>query len=188
VPAHAEVEQRYRLMFERHWRPVRVYALRRTGDLAAADEVAAEVFLVAWRRIGEVPPDNELPWLLGVARRVLSNARRSDARRDRLLARLRSTWTDQTVDATALVVERSDLAEQVRAALGRLSSDDAEVLQLAVWEQLTHAQIAIVLDVSVNAVAIRLHRARRRLAQELSKASPPVGNRQFDSEANESEM
>jgi RNA polymerase sigma-70 factor, ECF subfamily len=169
VAGHAEVEQRYRLLFERYWRRVRAYALRRCLDVSAADDAVAETFLVAWRRIGEVPVDNELAWLLGVARRVLSNTRRGDARRDKLLARLRQSATRDTVDMAELAVDASATAAEVRAAVGRLRAGDAEVLQLAAWEELSHAQIAVVLETTPNAVGIRLHRARQRLAEELGK-------------------
>ena len=167
---HDAVEQRFRLLFERQWRRVRAYTLRRTSNPAAADDVVAEVFLIAWRRVGDVPEDNELAWLLGVARRVLSNAHRGDARRDRLLARLHEA-TPRAVpqDDMAGVIEADEAAANIGEALRRLRPADAEILQLAAWEQLGHAQIAIVLECSVNAVAIRLHRARQKLAEELAK-------------------
>jgi len=176
VAGHAQVEQRYRLLFERNWRRVRAYALRRTRDVSAADDAVAETFLVAWRRLGDIPADNELAWLLGVTRRVLSNARRGDARRDKLLARLHEVAVTDITDVADLAADASDTATELRAALGRLRVEDAEILQLAAWEQLAHAEIAVVLDISPNAVAIRLHRARHRLADELAKGSPPTGD------------
>ena len=173
----AEVEQHYRLLFGRHPRQVPAYAIRRCRDVSAADDAVAETFLVAWRRIGDVPADNELAWLLGTARRVLSNTRRGDARRDKLLARLRdSLVVEDVVDIADLAVDAGDTAQTVRQALSRLRPDDVEIIQLSAWEQLSHAQIAVVLDVTPNAVAIRLHRARQRLADELAKGSDADGN------------
>ena len=64
----------------------------------------------------------------------------------------------------------------VLSAVGRLGPGDAELLQLLAWEQLSHAQAAVVLGCSVNAVAIRLHRARHRLADELAKGHLPAGH------------
>lgn len=154
---------------------MRAYALRRSTDLAAADDVVADVFLVAWRRIGDIPHDNELAWLLGVARRVLSNTHRGDARRERLLARLHSVTPDIELDEVETVTDHDEEVALVRSALARLGEKDTEILQLAAWEQLSHAQIAVVLDCSVNAVAIRVHRARQRLAEALAKESQPVG-------------
>ena len=81
--------QRFEEMFTEHYAAVRGYALRRTSADAAQDAVA-ETFLVAWRRLDDVPPD-ALPWLFGVARRVLANQRRSAARSEALEERLGST-------------------------------------------------------------------------------------------------
>lgn len=68
-----------------------------------------------------------------------------------------------------MAASQDDAAERVQMVLARLRPADAELLQLATWEQLSHTEIAAVLDCSVNAVAIRLHRARQRLGEELAK-------------------
>ena len=62
-------------MFDEHHPRVLRYALRRCTSAEAAEDAAAEVFLVAWRRVDEVPPDS-LPWLFATARRVIANQRR----------------------------------------------------------------------------------------------------------------
>ena len=63
--------ERFAQAFEEHFRAVSAYALRRTTP-AEAEDAVAETFLVAWRRLDELPDDAK-PWLLGVARRVLAN-------------------------------------------------------------------------------------------------------------------
>jgi RNA polymerase sigma factor (sigma-70 family) len=177
VAASKEVERQFRLLFDCYYRRVLAYALRRESNRTAAEDVVAETFLVAWRRIGDVPAgDDALPWLLGVARRVLANARRTDARRDRLLARLRQEPMVEVTEAVDAAPLASDARAQILGALSRLRPGDAELLQLAVWEQLSHAQIALVLECSVNAVGIRLHRARKAFAAELVKPMPPSGH------------
>jgi len=82
------MDRRARLerLFAEHALAVRAYARRRI-DIERADDTLSEVFVIAWRRIGEIPAD-QLPWLLTCARRVLSNQRRSAARADRLAERL----------------------------------------------------------------------------------------------------
>jgi RNA polymerase sigma factor (sigma-70 family) len=177
VAASREVERQFRLLFDCYYRRVLAYALRREPNRPAAEDVVAETFLVAWRRIGDVPgAEDALPWLLGVARRVLANARRTDARRDRLLARLRQGPGVEVIEAVDAAPLASETRAQIIGALARLRPGDAEVLQLAVWEQLSHAQIALVLECSVNAVGIRLHRARKAFAEELVKTMPPSGH------------
>ena len=171
-----EHERRFRALFDASYRPVLAYSLRRAENRAIAEDVVAETFLIAWRRIEEVPTgDVTLPWLLGVARRVLANARRGDVRRDRLIGRLRQ----HRVEVATEVEERASANETeaaVIAALGRIRAADAEILRLVAWEGLSHAQIAIVLDCTVNAVAIRVHRARASLRAEVEKGRSDSGH------------
>ncbi len=147
-------------LYERHAEAVRSYALRRSTP-EMADEVTAQVFLVAWRRRSAVPED-ALPWLLGVARRVLADQRRAAARRNRLGERLQSTAVEEPAEVTT---QDRGLA----AALGRLSAGDREVLLLRYWEELEPEQIARAMGCSRTAAAVRLHRARRRLAGALNQ-------------------
>lgn len=139
------------------------YALRRAPPGEAEDAVA-ETFLVAWRRRENVPdPPEDRLWLYGVARRVLANASRSRRRLDRLRARLAS---EPQAEAGEPVPE----AEAVRAALARLPAGHAEALRLAAWEGLSQREIAAVLGISENAVALRTSRGRRRLRELLDRS------------------
>ena len=141
--------------------PVLGYALRRTGNGDDAADVLAETFLVAWRRLDDVPAgDRARPWLYGVARRVLANHHRGERRRTALGERLRAELTSVTDHAV------TDL-DAVAVAFRGLSGDDRELLSLVGWEGLDAGQIAIALGCSRNAVRIRLHRARRRFARAL---------------------
>jgi RNA polymerase sigma-70 factor (ECF subfamily) len=141
------------------------YALRRS-DRETALEVVSETFLVAWRRFDDVPED-ALPWLIGVARRVMANRWRSDARRSTLGEELRTSLSRAS---------DGDPAEEVTAraavldALGRLTPAEREALTLHAWEGLDGRQAAEALGCTRTAYALRLHRARRRLAKELELA------------------
>ena len=76
---------RFDRLFEAHFRDVLAYAVRRVDEPADGADVAAETFLVAWRRLGDVPAGEEARlWLFGAARRVLANQRRGVRRRDAL--------------------------------------------------------------------------------------------------------
>jgi RNA polymerase sigma-70 factor, ECF subfamily len=163
VPRQAD-EERFKRLFDDAYRPLLAYALRRTESRADAEEVVAETMLVAWRRRDQMPRGEEtIPWLYGVARRVLANQRRSRARRRRL-ERLLQPLTRRSTD----IEERVEV-DSVIAAMQRLSAADQEVLRLAAWEDLSHAEIGITLGCSENAAGLRLHRARRRLREELLK-------------------
>jgi RNA polymerase sigma-70 factor (ECF subfamily) len=153
-----------RVFAERH-RDVYAYCLRRTNPDDALD-AAAEVFLTAWRRMEDMPDgDSVLPWLYGVARRVLSHQRRGQRRLRRLRLRAGTLGNLGPESPEAIVVRREEFA-LVLKALSRLRATDQEVLRLAAWDDLDHATIAGLLGCSVNAVDQRLHRARRRLAYQ----------------------
>ncbi len=157
----ADVQTRFRQFYERHYSAVLGYGLRRT-DTSAAEDIAAETFLVAWRRFDEVPGD-ALPWLLTVARNLLANHRRSVVRRDATISRLRTEPDAAVRDAADQIAARDDVLE----AFQRLSETDREALALIAWDGLSGDRAARVLGCSVGAFWVRIHRARRRLAREL---------------------
>lgn len=151
--------------YEQHAGAIAAYALRRANAADAAD-VVADTFLVAWRRHDEIPDEpNTLPWLYGVARRVLANQRRSRDRRTRLHDRLRTEFTE--FDARSDRVEDTEDFRRVAIALSSLSDDDAELLRLTAWEGLSPTELAVTMRVEPGAVRQRLRRARQRLRQHL---------------------
>jgi RNA polymerase sigma-70 factor, ECF subfamily len=151
-------EERFRLLYEEHVEAVRRYALRR--EPALADDVVSETFLVAWRRLDDVPA-TALPWLIGVARNVRLNLRRGARRQAAVAGRLAS---EAPADAS---VAAPGEARAIQAALATLPERDREILLLAVWDDLDRSQIAESLGCSKANVSVRLHRARRRFAAAL---------------------
>lgn len=156
---------RFDALFIEHQRPVLAYAMRRTQTLADAEDVAAETFTIAWRKVEAIPVEEPLPWLYAVARRVVANRRRGNGRRERLAALLR------VEDVATPILAGEDRDGPAFAALASLSPADQELLRLVAWEELGNQQIAAVLGISPNAVAIRLHRARSRFADALARES-----------------
>ncbi|WP_262849232.1 RNA polymerase sigma factor [Mumia quercus] len=167
-------EERFRALYSAHFDALLAYAVRRTRHPDDAADLVAETFLVAWRRLDELPTGDESRlWLYVVARHVRSNAERSGRRRERLGERLRQQLTDAFVpDPAVRVTEHA----AVRAALQRLGPDDRELLMLSAWEGLEPREIAHVLEISPTAVRTRLSRARRRLRDALGDASPAPGH------------
>lgn len=166
---------RFSELFRARYEAVLRYASRRTDPETALD-VVAETFLIAWRRHEEVPadPGQALPWLYGVARRVLANAERSRRRADRVAARLSQERSIGHVpDSARGVAERSRLGR----ALATLTATDQEALRLVGWEELDLAEAAQAMRCSRAAMAVRLHRARRRLEQALRTADSENGER-----------
>ena len=156
---------RFDEMFAAYQRHVLAYAMRRTHVPADAEDVAAETFVIAWRKFDAVPAAEPLPWLYAVARRVLANYRRGNGRRERLAALLR------VEDVVTPIRAGDDHDGPVFLALASLASADQELLRLVAWEELGNQQIAAVLGITPNAVAIRLHRARARFADALARES-----------------
>ncbi|WP_235547568.1 MULTISPECIES: RNA polymerase sigma factor [unclassified Nocardioides] len=148
--------------------PLRRFLARRT-DAATAEDVLAETLLVCWRRVEDLP-DEPLPWAYAVARNCLRNAQRSAHRQERVAARLAAQPTVEPTDPGA--PDDTVLDD----ALARLRPDDAELLRLWAWEQLTPAEIATVLDITANAASIRLHRAREKLRDQLRKIETAAGH------------
>jgi RNA polymerase sigma-70 factor (ECF subfamily) len=155
-------------LFDRYHRQVYAFCRRRCDAQTAADGLA-ETFLVAWRRIDEVPDgDAALGWLYGVARRVLANEFRRTRRSLQLVTRLRADGSapDPTPE---VVVVRQERDRVMLAALAQLRPQDQEVLRLAWWEELPHTEIAYILGCSHNAATLRVHRAARRVAKEYQR-------------------
>lgn len=153
----ARTEAWFTDLYAKHHPHVVRYALRRLGDLDTAADLAQEVFVVAWRRRAEVP-DRGLPWLYGVARRLLANHWRARRAAPPLVHDLAPPPDDGASDRLA----------DVRAALGTLSEGDQEILRLVGWEELTVAEAAVALGCRATTAAVRLHRARRRLVAALA--------------------
>jgi len=151
------------------------YAIRRTDDRAAAEEAVSETFLIAWRRLDAVPAD-ALPWLLGVARKVLANQRRAARRRapDGPLVPLEAVADPVPGAAVADVVADR---EAFAAAFASLSASDREALALVNWDGLSPREAATVLDCTPATFYLRLHRARRRLLKELEARGHSFGER-----------
>ena len=161
----ADDRDRFEQIYRENFRTVLRFALGRI-DPERAKDVAAETFLVAWRRIDDVPAEPR-PWLLGVARRVIAGQFRSESRQDALAARLEAEGSGAAdIDLASLLGDRGE----VLAAFAALRERDREVLRLVTWDGLSAAEAADVLAVTKLAFAVRLHRARRRLREELERA------------------
>jgi len=152
------VEARFAGVFG-HLGLITAYARRRGAH--DADEIAAEVMAIAWRRLADVPCDDPRPWLIATARNLL------------LADRRRRGLPFQDIDGLELAAPEEmpvpglDLDSELEVALASLSSQDREALLLVAWEDMTPAAAAASLGISAATFRVRLHRARRRLVYEL---------------------
>jgi len=144
------------------------YVRRRCGG-AEADDVLAQVFTVAWRRLDHIPsPPQDRLWMFGVARKTLADAERSARRRWRLGLRL-ATEAVASGHAYPGPDHHDPAAERVLAALATLRPADREALQLVLWDALSHAEAAAILGCSANAFEIRYRRARAAVRNQLAR-------------------
>lgn len=159
-----EVDRRgaFEELFNAHYWAVRAYVLRRAPG-ASAEDVIAETFLVAWRRLDALGED-PLPWLFGVARRVIANQLRAERRRSALTSRLREVIGGQPSHWEP----PPEMSEELAAAVIRLSPQEREALLLVAWEGLEPARAARAAGCSSAAFRARLHRARRHVAAVLA--------------------
>jgi RNA polymerase sigma factor (sigma-70 family) len=158
--------QRFSALFDEHYRGVLAYAARRT-DPETAKEVASETFLVAWRRLQDVP-GHPLPWLLVVARNTLANRHRSEYRR--IATESEAAWLSRVRRDDVPLADGVSERLATLAGLAALSANDRETLLLVAWDGLTPREAAQVAGCSTATFHVRLHRARGRLTALLEAA------------------
>lgn len=171
--ADREAERRFERIYGAYQRRVYAYFRRRT-DPSAAQEGAAETFLIAWRRLDKVPDgDAALAWLYATSARVLANQNRASRRFARLLGRAAGLGGADPPGPDTILIQR-EADQEVLEALDRLSNGDRELLRLAVWEEVPREQLAEMYHCSPHALSQRIHRATGRLARHL----PASGHKQ----------
>lgn len=159
VERHADRVERFRVLYDAAYPKVMAYVMRRARSQDDVHDVVSEVFVTVWRRLDGIPDDPaRMPWVYGVARRALANHYRSRTRKAALQARLEAEPATRPGDF-----------DVVHEALDALRPDDRELLRLAAWEDLDNDQIAVVVGVTPGVAAVRLHRARKRLARALAE-------------------
>ncbi len=157
----ATTDAAFERAYTQHLPAVSGYLYRRV-ERRFVEDLAADVFAIAWRRRATVTVGEELPWLYRIAANVVSNHRRRVATGVSLIAALRPA--DSAPSAEDIVVADTSLA----AAWRQLRAPEREIIALALVEELPASQIAVALKISANAASIRLHRARKKLVELLA--------------------
>jgi RNA polymerase sigma factor (sigma-70 family) len=160
-------ERRYRSFYDEHGAAVLRYIARRVPRDDVHD-VFSETFLVAWRRQDEIPHD-AVPWLFAVARRTIANGRRASRRRNALDEKLATSFVTAQVEPGA----PDEIDHELLAAIRRLPNAEREAFMLVAWDGLRPARAARAAGCSGPTFRVRLHRARRRLRNELTHRDAP---------------
>jgi RNA polymerase sigma-70 factor (ECF subfamily) len=165
-----DAQARFTDLYGAHYRKILGYLLRRIGSTSTAQDLAEDVFVVAWRKLDEVPHGEQAEyWLYGVAHRTLAAHHRKVSNRRRILQRWFNGRGEPEPRPEDIVVRRDD-DRLVHEALDRLREPDRELIRLAYWDELPHAAIAELLGTTRGNVDVRLHRAIRRLGKELDRS------------------
>jgi RNA polymerase sigma-70 factor (ECF subfamily) len=169
--AERERRRRFDALFRENIAGIASYCSWRSGSMGDEQDAVSEVFLIAWRRLDDVPEGGAArPWLYAAARRVIANQTRANARRAKLSEKLTIV---ASTDAGAVQHTDDPVAALVHDVLRRLGPRDREVLLLAEWEALSPAEIAKVLRCPAVTARGRLHRARRRFRKAYDASSSP---------------
>jgi len=143
--------RRFSWLYDREHANVLRFVLRRlpSSDVTRAEDITADVFLAAWRRLDEInaAEPSERAWLFAAARHSLLHEQRASIRRDALAIRLAEHSNYQAPGPDQVVGPRLDVA----AAWARLKPGEQEVLALDVWEGLSSAEAGRVLGISAGA-------------------------------------
>ncbi|MBC6457300.1 RNA polymerase sigma factor [Actinomadura sp. HBU206391] len=169
IEASRSRPERFAEIFDRYFAEIHRYVDRRLGA-DAADDIAAETFLVAFRKRGrfDSAQGSVRPWLYGIATRLVSRHRRDEMRRYRALARVGvDPDSESHEDRVAARVTASEAGFRLSAALADLARGDRDVLLLVALGDLTYEEVAEALDVAYGTVCSRLSRARRKVRAAL---------------------
>ena len=148
--------------FRSHLQDISKYLTRRV-EISQVEDLASEIFEIAWRKRESCPQGFELAWLYKIAGLVVSNHRRKLSRRAVMVPLLDHDRSAPSAEDVAL--DGSAVAQ----AFDELSAKDRQVLSLLVFEQLSIKEIAVVLGTTENNTSQRLKRARERLAKNLKQ-------------------
>jgi RNA polymerase sigma-70 factor (ECF subfamily) len=146
-------------VYERHHLAVYKLALFLTGDPGRAEDLAADTFVRAWTARHRIRHHTVRAYLLTITR----NLYRDQLRTGRpLLVDLDEAIADESPGADARVEHASNL-QSLRTRLRRIAPGDRRALLLYVVREMSYADIAKTLGVSVGAVKSRIARAREAL-------------------------
>ncbi|MBT2208082.1 RNA polymerase sigma factor [Actinomadura sp. NEAU-AAG7] len=161
------------VLFDRYYDALRRYVARRLGP-EAADDVAGETFLVAFRERGRYDParGGVRPWLFGIATHLISRHRRLEATRYRTLARTPVEADDDALGRVDDKVSAEAARPALAGALAALARRDRHALLLVVWAGLSYQEAGEALGVPTGTVASRVNRARHKVRQALGGRDP----------------
>jgi len=174
IRASVSDPERFGVLVRRHAPAIQRYVMRRIGR-EWAEDVVAETFLTAFRQRSGYRDDGRtcLPWLYGIATRLVHRHWRTEIKQLKVLAR--TGWdpvTEPFTDRVDAAVTADAIKVRLAAALAELPASQRDALLLLVWADLRYEQIAEATGVPLGTVQSRISRARRRLREQLADFDP----------------
>lgn len=157
----------FHALFDTQFAAVHRYLTHRLGDAAAAEDLAAETFLRAYKARASFRPGSPRAWLFAIAANLAHDHARGRARGDAALAKLNGR-------AASAAAEPQFPDPELAAALAALRPEEREALLLFAWAELSYEEIAVATGVAVGTVRSRLSRARAQLTAELAPERSPI--------------
>jgi RNA polymerase sigma-70 factor (ECF subfamily) len=153
-------------IFERHYRVVLGYSVRRTG-VAVGEDIASRTFVIAFeqRKRFNTAAASARPWLMGIATNLIRHHFRDEATHLAVLQRLPPERSDG--DVTDEHLEAVRLGPTLVEELLALDPVDRDAFLLLALGELTYDEIGAALGIPTGTVRSKLHRARRRLRERL---------------------
>ena len=160
----------FEILVRRHEKVIFNLVYRMLGDYDDAAETAQEVFLSAYRAIGQFRGEASFStWLYRIALNHATTRRKSTTSRQKRLVPIDgSDMVDDTQLGPAETLEKKELRERVQRALNELEPEDAMVILLRDLQDIPYEDVARVLKIPVGTVKSRLHRARQALKARLA--------------------
>ena len=168
IEASLEDPAAFGALFDRHFRPVNRYLIRRVGE-AAAEDLAAQVFVTAFEIRGryDLTRPHARSWLFGIATNLLRHHLRDERTRLAAYARQAAEEVHQHEDLEG-IEDRLDAQVALPLlihALSELTPADRDTLLLFAWAELSYPEIAEALAIPIGTVRSRLHRARASMRE-----------------------
>lgn len=158
----------FREIYERYYADVHRFALFLTGDGARADDLTADTFVRAWRARDRIQHATVKAYLLAIARNLFRDQLRSSRTSTDREVELQDTIADGAPGADVHVQHASTL-RNVRARLRGVARGDRRALLLYVLKEMSYAEVAKALGISIGAVKSRINRAREALAASMQR-------------------
>jgi RNA polymerase sigma-70 factor, ECF subfamily len=160
----------FRVLFDRYADAVFNHSLRLTGSVDAAEDIAAVVFLEAWRRRSDYRTvgNSAAPWLHGITYNVARNHWRSTRRYRSALARLRATR--ETDDPAAVVVERvaaEERLQRVLPAIRKLPKHQRQAIEVCVAGGVPYDEAGVLLGIPAGTLKSRVSRGLATLRSSI---------------------